>query len=276
MLTEEQIASYRRDGFLHVPGVIAGEELRRLVAVTDRVQAEAVAYGRELDARGAIELQDDHGFAEWDELDDRKFLYARGADGERVWRRAEGMWDRDPMFRITTAHPGLLEAVAQVLEAEALPSNDSMVAKMPGAGAAVPWHRDPPGDLALKEGRDASYDFTCDIYLDPSTLDNGCLWAIPGSHRGGGEDLDPMDFDVPGAVPLEAAAGDVVFHSTGVLHGSPPNMSDATRRTFYVHYRSIEELQRGYWAKPDPWFDEQRAFLERIQEERRDAGLSNG
>lgn len=273
MLTDGQITRFRRDGVLRLRNVLADEELQRLRAATERVQREAVAYGRKLDARAPIELEDDHGFTEWDELDEHGFLYARGPDGQRVWRRAEGMWDRDPIFRITTAHPEILAAVEQLLESEALPSNDSMVVKMPAAGAAVPWHRDPPGELALEQGRDASYDFTCDVYLDRSTVDNGCLWALPGSHTGGWDDLDPLDFDVPEAVPLEAEPGDVLLHSTGVLHGSPPNTSSDTRRTFYIHYRTREELSRGHWKRSAGWMEGQRDFLRRITRERLDAEL---
>lgn len=274
MLSDDQVCAFRRDGVLRLPHVLAEDELERLRAATDAVEREAVAYGRELDSRSPIQLRDDHGFSEWDGLDERKFLYGRGSDGCRVWRRAEGMWPRDPMFRVVTAHPFILAAVEQLLEGEALPSNDSMVVKMPGAGAAVPWHRDPPGELAFAEGRDGSYDFTVDIYLDRSTQANGCLWAIPGSHLGGWDGLDPLDIDIPAAVPLEAEPGDLLLHSTAALHGSPANVSAEKRRTFYVHYRSQAELGRGYWQKSPDWIADQRDFLRRCISERRETGFT--
>lgn len=77
-------------------------------------------------------------------------------------------------------------------------------------------------------------------------------------------------------MPLEAEPGDVLLHSTGVLHGSPPNVSTSARRAFYVHYRSLDELGRGYWRKSSEWLDAQRAFLRSIIEERGTAGLPAG
>jgi hypothetical protein len=104
MLTEDQLAAYRRDGVLTIKAVITGPELERLIAATDRVQQEAITYGRELDAQRPLHLNEEHGFADWDEFDDKQFLYAKGRDGERVWRRAEGMWQRDEIFRLVTAN----------------------------------------------------------------------------------------------------------------------------------------------------------------------------
>lgn len=269
MISDDEIARYRRDGFLHLPGLFSGEELDQLRAAADRLMDEAVVYGQDLDrTRGPIALHDDHGFTEWDEMDERRFLYARGSEGERVFRRAEGIWDRDPIFRIASANPLLVNAAHQVVGRPLVGANDSMVVKMPGAGAAVPWHRDPVGKELIAEVGDASSDFTCDIYLDESTAANGALRAIPGSHRGGYDDLHPLDFDHPDAVVVEAQPGDVLFHSTGVLHGSPTNASGGMRRTFYVHFRPLEVLGKGFWDRPQEWIESRLAMTRRLREER--------
>jgi hypothetical protein len=271
-LSAEQVAQYRRDGVLVVPGVVTGDELAELREAADRVTEEAVAHGRDLDRTGAIQLSADHGFNDW-QPDDAGFLYGRGTAGERVFRRAELMWSRDVRFRAVTAHPAILGVVRSVLGADVAPVNDAMVVKMPGAGAAVPWHRDPPGPPLIESVGDASDDFTTDLYLDPSTLDNGCLWALPGSHRRGEHagisgPSDPLDFGIPGAVPLEAQPGDLLLHSTGVLHGSPTNTSGAMRRTFYVQYASPATVIGGWWGKTAEWYEERAAFLRAAQAER--------
>lgn len=269
MLSQDQIDRYRRDGFLHIPGVYSGRELEALRAAADRLVEEASAYGRELDAtRGPIVLHDDHGFTELGELDDRKFLYGRGRDGERLFRRAEGMWQRDAIYRIATMNPLLLNAVYQIVERPVVGANDSMVVKMPGAGAAVPWHRDPTGKDLIAEFGDACSDFTCDIYLDASTEENGALYGLPGSHRGGWDDIDPLDFDIPDAVLLEAQPGDVMFHSLGVLHGSPKNTSASIRRTFYVHFRPPDAFGSGFWDRPAEWIAERRKVTAEMHADR--------
>lgn len=272
-LTRSQVARYRRDGFLVIRGVFAGSELERLRAAAARVVDAGEAHGRELDREGVeLRVSEDHGFADGAmQLDERLFFYARGPRGERVFRRAERLWQRDPSFRTATVHPLVLDAVAAILDSAFAPANDSLVVKMPGAGAAVPWHRDPTGKELISEVGDATGDFTCDIYLDASTRDNGCLWAIPGSHRGEPETMaDPLDFAVADAVPVEAQPGDLVLHSTGLLHGSPQNSSGGLRRTVYLHFRTLEHLRR-HWSQTS--IDEHRRYLERFTEERAAAGL---
>src|SRR5581483_3972879 len=265
MLTQDQIHAYRRDGVLLVPGVVTGEELHRLQQVAERVTHEAVAHGRVLHEQlGLIDLAEDHGFWEWQSVDDRLFLYARGNQGERVFRRAEAMLTRDPIFGLVSANPRVRAIVEAIVGDAVIPANDSLVVKMPGAGAAVPWHRDPSGRQLIDDFGDASSDFTCDIYIDPSTVENGCVWALPGSHLAGGPDLEEasLDFDVPGARPLEARPGDMLIHSTGVLHGSPTNTSGSVRRTLYFHYRTPAEIAGGYWQRPQEWVDERAAEFE--------------
>lgn len=268
MLTQDQVQAYRRDGVLLVKRLLAPDELDRLRAAADVVTAQAVAHGKVMDERhGPIGLKDDHGFSEWQEFDEHKFLYARGAGGERVFRRAEGMFDRDPIFGLVSAHPRLRSIVEAIIGERVIAANDSLVVKMPGAGAAVPWHRDPSGETLLAETGDASDDFTCDVYIDHSTQENGCVWALPGSHRREtlpAGDPDPLDFDVPGAIPLEAEPGDLLLHSTGVLHGSPKNTSASMRRTLYLHYRPPAELSTGFWKRPQEWIEERTAAFEAL------------
>jgi hypothetical protein len=273
MLTVEQVEAYRRDGVLLVRNVISGDELDRLRKAADDITAAAALHGMAMDQeRGPIQLQDDHGFTEWQEFDENLFLYAKGRRGERVFRRAEGMFARDAIFGLISASPRLRSIVETNVGEPVIAANDSLVVKMPNAGAAVPWHRDPTGDLLLESIGDASSDFTCDIYIDQSTLQNGCLWALPGSHRKGGPEApaDPLDFDVPGARALEAQPGDLLLHSTGVLHGSPTNTSDSMRRTFYLHYRPPAELSTGFWKRSDEWIAERVEAFEALVAARHD------
>ena len=86
--------------------------------------------------------------------------------------------------------------------------------------------------------------------LDPATVENGCLWMIPGSHLHGRlpcfEDrgrLDRLYTDVdralPGAerVPIEAPAGSVIFFDGDVVHGSRGNRTPGSRRAFVLTYQ---------------------------------------
>jgi ectoine hydroxylase-related dioxygenase (phytanoyl-CoA dioxygenase family) len=114
-------------------------------------------------------------------------------------------------------------------------------------GAPFPWHQDSP-----------YWAFGCDhldrlvsvlVTLDTATVENGCLWMIPGSHKSGAipcyQDrgaqgrlyTDVESFAGADPVPLEAPAGSVVFFHGDIIHGSQSNRSDACRRALVLTYQ---------------------------------------
>ncbi len=119
--------------------------------------------------------------------------------------------------------------------------------KRPRHGGANPLHQDYPYWVGPAE--DASEVATIIVFLDDSTLDNGCLWVVPGSHHDGpveprpdapdpfaGNELDLADAEAR-AVPGELAAGDVVLFGSYLLHRSAPNTSDHGRRALLYSYQ---------------------------------------
>jgi ectoine hydroxylase-related dioxygenase (phytanoyl-CoA dioxygenase family) len=98
------------------------------------------------------------------------------------------------------------------------------------------------------------------LALDDATVDNGCLWVLPGSHRPGvvypdrEHDDDRFDcateaFDFPyrddDAIPVEVPAGSVVVFNGYLLHRSLPNTTTGMRRSLVTHYMSA--------SSPLPW-----------------------
>jgi ectoine hydroxylase-related dioxygenase (phytanoyl-CoA dioxygenase family) len=119
-------------------------------------------------------------------------------------------------------------------------------AGMPGNA----WHQDenfvPTRDRSL---------CTAWIALDDATLENGCLWMIPGSHASGvlypmrphnSPDLDRAEecYAFPGletAVPIELEAGVAVFFSGYILHSSTTNrQTRGSRRALLYQYARAE------------------------------------
>jgi ectoine hydroxylase-related dioxygenase (phytanoyl-CoA dioxygenase family) len=102
------------------------------------------------------------------------------------------------------------------------------------------------------------------IALDDATLENGCLWVLPGSHAQGilwpQRRHDDERFDCvheswnfprrdEDSIPVEVKSGSVVFFNGYLLHRSLPNRSHGTfRRALVNHYMSAESLLP--WAKP--------------------------
>ena len=161
-------------------------------------------------------------------------------------------------------HPGIVDVLSQITGAH-LPAWDgatkcmqSMLFFKPPGLQGQAWHQDerfiPTRDRSLVGAW---------IAVDDATIENGCLWVLPGSHRTGQlwptrdherPDLfDPTDesygFDDTGAVPVEVKAGTVVFFNGYLLHRSLPNQSPDRRRMALVnHYMNA-------WS-PLPWMME--------------------
>ncbi len=168
-----------------------------------------------------------------------------------------------PKMRSMIAHPGVAGVIKRIAGAH-LPQWDgrakcmqSMLFVKPPGVPGQAWHQDerfiPTRDRSLVGAW---------IALDDATVDNGCLWAVPGSHRmgylwptrphGRPDEFDPSDeafgFDEEGATPIEVAAGSVVFFNGNLLHRSMRNRSTGRRRALVNHYCNAWSLLP--WAIP--------------------------
>ena len=133
----------------------------------------------------------------------------------------------------------------------------SYARKKPQAEHVVPWHQDTSFN-PMSAGSVLVW-----FAIEDATVDNGCMWFVPGTHRMGAFDIAERDGKAaPGhvvpnaeshgeAVPIELKAGrGVVFHDL-VLHYSPKNNTTGERRAFTTTYApaSIEPFANGdRWA----------------------------
>jgi phytanoyl-CoA hydroxylase len=123
------------------------------------------------------------------------------------------------------------------------------------------WHQ----DEFFIPTRDRSLTATW-IALDDATIENGCLWVLPGSHRRGviypARDQDDPRFDCTteafdfpyrdsDAVPVEIPAGTALIFNGYLLHRSLENSGrHGYRRALANHYMSAESLLP--WQQPGP------------------------
>jgi len=138
-----------------------------------------------------------------------------------------------PVMQAYVRHPRIT-AVLGLLTGAHLPYWDgsvkcmqSMLFVKPPGFQGQAWHQDeifiPTRDRSL---------IGAWIALDDATVDNGCLWVLPESHRTGylyplhehenPDEFDPSPesygFDDEAEVPLECRAGSVVFFNGYLLH----------------------------------------------------------
>ncbi|XP_009598678.1 phytanoyl-CoA dioxygenase isoform X1 [Nicotiana tomentosiformis] len=128
--------------------------------------------------------------------------------------------------------------------------------KQPGIGGEVVPHQD--NSFLYTEPT------TCTglwLALEDATIVNGCLWAIPGSHRNGLvrrflRDENGVHFDKPSPcynqkdfVPLEVKAGSLVVIHGDLIHQSFENQSSKSRHAYSLH---VVDTNGCKWAE-DNW-----------------------
>ena len=98
--------------------------------------------------------------------------------------------------------------------------------------------------------------------VDNATLENGCLWALPGGHQlglkrrfvrdnAGGltfEELDETPLPENGYLPLEVKAGTLVL-----LHGSLPHYSEANTSKIPREAYALHVIDRAAHYPKDNW-----------------------
>lgn len=128
--------------------------------------------------------------------------------------------------------------------------------KQPGIGGEVVPHQD--NSFLYTEPT------TCTgmwLALEDATLLNGCLWAIPGSHKNGlirrflrGEngvyfDQPSPSYDQKDFVPIEVKAGSLVLIHGDLIHQSFENQSSKSRHAYSWH---VVDTDGCKWA-PENW-----------------------
>lgn len=156
-----------------------------------------------------------------------------------------------PVMEKFVRHPQICGVLSQITAAH-LPFWDgsvkcmqSMLFVKPPTFQGQAWHQDeiyiPTRDRSL---------IGAWIAVDDATVENGCLWILPGSHRNGylypqrdHNNRDEFDFggesygfDESGEIPVVVKAGTVVFFNGYLLHRSRRNRSDIYRRVLVNHY----------------------------------------
>jgi phytanoyl-CoA hydroxylase len=149
-------------------------------------------------------------------------------------------------------HPGVVEVLMDIIGPNVKCMQSMLFVKGPGKPGQS-WHQDeyyiPTRDRSLG----AAW-----IALDDATVENGCLWIIPGSHQSGvilrripshdpefaeTDTLDLSEYGEDRCIPVEVKAGSVVFFHGYVLHSSRRNRtSDCFRMALVNHYMSAESL----------------------------------
>lgn len=218
-VTQEQIDFYRENGFVVTEDFLSPEELESWREAV----ADAVA------ARGQ-----------------QRILGQMGKTNEyyeNVFVQRVNLWQDNEKMRKLMLDPRLGKIAATLAGVEGIRIwHDQALIKQPWANPTG-WHLDNP--YWSFHSRDA---ITIWVALDDVTIENGCLWFLPGTHKlatfdnvGIGPNIGDLfkvykDWATIRATPVIIKAGSCSWHNGIIAHAAGPNMTPGFRRAMTCAY----------------------------------------
>jgi phytanoyl-CoA hydroxylase len=216
MLSEQDVAAYRRDGVIVVPDVLDASTVGDL----RRVMAQLVAAAAQVSQHDDVyDLEPSHT-----------------QEMPRV-RRIKSPHKVNALFDEIVRGPQVLDILTKLIGPRLRLHGSKLNVKAAQYGSPVEWHQDW-----------AFYPHTNDdilaigVLLDDTDLTNGPMLVTPGTHIGPiwshhGEDgrfcglIDPeiIRSEIERAIPCVGTAGSMSFHHVRALHGSALNTSNRSR-----------------------------------------------
>lgn len=214
MLTPEQLHQFAEQGFIVLENAFDPEEMDALAQRIDSITEE---HNRKIASTG--ERQE--GISRANEITFTAHLVKK-----------------DEIFQQFCAHETLVDVTTTLLGPDVSLYWEQAVYKRQETKRDFPWHQDNGyGNLAMLDPY-----LTCWIALADATVENGCIWVMPGSHKGGIVEHRPTPIGLqcyfgedPG-VPVALKKGGMAVFSSMLFHRSGPNVSDTVRKGYIVQY----------------------------------------
>lgn len=224
LISQEQIASFDKNGFLHVENILTTDEVdyyRQLYEDFLSNKINSYQFRSDLGGHAANSNKKTVG----------ELITQIMVPGRTV-----------PELLNKPLHEKSLK-ISQLLLGEDMALDfDMLIDKAPNTNTATPWHQDRAYWLTMPDTRAVS----CWVALDESVKDNGCMWYVPGSHKlpvrphvqaGKGGGALQCEANENEAIAVEAKPGDCILHHGGTLHYSRGNSTNLRRRAFITNFR---------------------------------------
>lgn len=251
-ISRQQVAEYLDQGFLVLEGFVSEEECERLRARAGEMvrgfdPAEVVSI---FSTHEQNRTTDDYFLTSGDKI---RFFFeenAFNANGTLKYEKEKSinkighaLHDLDPVFSQFSRSEKIKEIATAIGMKNPLLLQSMYIFKQPNIGGEVTCHQDST----------FLYTDPIDIVglwfaLEDATIENGCLWAIPGAHRSGLKSRwirseEGMKFDIYNAepwpedqlVPLEVSKGSLILLHGLLPHRSFENKSPRSRHAYTLH-----------------------------------------
>lgn len=227
VLSNEQIAQFKKDGFLIVKNGFSENE-----------SANIATWASEL--------------AEMQEVSGKQWVYHETSQLEPEKKLINRIEYISPFHEGFAELAEVLKApMAQLFGEEAVLFKEKINFKMPGGDGFKP-HQDSQAGWQDY----ADYFISVMVCIDEATIENGCLQMVPGFQNHGlyrewepltDEDMADMEF-----IHCPTKPGDIAFFDCYTPHASEPNLTNTTRRLYFATYNKLSEgdhLEKYYADK---------------------------
>lgn len=269
-LSKEMVATYRRAGVIILQGFVppaACAELRE--RALELVEAfDSTAFNSVFSTTDQAQGNDSYFIESGDKI--RFFMEQEGYDNTSVGNQSNAMClnkmghamhDLDPVFERFSHTRKLAELSRSLGTADAAIIQSMYIFKPPRIGGEVVCHQDSTYLYTEPESCTGFW-----FALEDATIDNGCMYFIPGQHQGPlkarnyriGEHtlhtdvLDESTWPEHLKLPAEARVGTLVVFDGRTPHLSYANRSEKSRHAYTLHtidrrchYPANNWLQRG-------------------------------
>lgn len=227
MLTDSEVGFYKANGYLPLPGFVAGDQV---VPLREEVFGVLAANGVE---RGSL--------ASASSTADKLRQCSQYLGGSRLDALING--------------EQTLAVASRLIDGRAIRYLPFTAVKAGRGGGTFHFHQD--NNYTRHDPALGSMNIW--VALVDMTPENGCLQIVPGSHAGqldshnstDGDTHQQVDVDPNTALPMRMRAGDAVAFSRWTVHGSGANGTDEPRVAYALQYHRDDV--RWWDKKTDQW-----------------------
>lgn len=264
-LTSDQLQFFDSNGYLVFDSFSSPDEIKSLTLRMEQLLDEFDASGKAsiFSTKNQQKTSDDYFYESAEKI---SFFFEEKAfddDGNlkqpkqlSINKVGHALHELDPEFKRFSSSEKLSSLMLSLGYQRPVVIQSMYIFKQPGIGGEVVPHQDNSFLHTVPQ--------TCTglwLALEDATITNGCIWAIPGSHKDGLvrrfiRDEKGVRFDKPSPsfelkdfVPIEVKAGALVVIHGDLIHQSFENKSSTSRHAYSLH---VIDTNGCRWS-PDNW-----------------------
>jgi ectoine hydroxylase-related dioxygenase (phytanoyl-CoA dioxygenase family) len=247
MINTKQLSEFNEKGYVIIENAVSESDIKAIKNQIDKWTHESrnhdQNYGRLIDGQPRFDLEPGHSRI-------RPKL-----------RRITNPVEVSEHIKKVVFHGAITELLVPILGESIKFDHCKINAKYPGMKADVKYHQD-----HIFEPQTNDSVVVALLALDDTTVENGCLKVVPGSHKtryshsengsfsGRVDDSLASRFDAEAEL-IEAKAGSVCLMDTWTVHGSSMNSSTDPRRLLITEYKSADAFPLTTHKLPSRYMD---------------------